>query len=425
MVSMIGEVIRKARFTQGLSLGLLSQQAGVHKSTLSRWESGKSVPYTEELERVFTILDIEEKTRKACWSALGVPRAERHLKSASHDPLQDMAITGGELMRALRLRSQLSQEEAARLIGVTQGTFSQWEHNDAWPTPEKLSRLCEVLGATPGEMEALRERQWRGYSELPRDKEAMDAYMYQLDKQDTVLEKGLIYLALAGRYWQLFREHQISEVDAVDIWGHYADHLCRAGMVEAGIRVARATYDAIAQTKGTLSIGQVHAFGVVVDGGLRGIQAVPRKMELRRPLESRIPQSLRSYWLDNVAMDAWHLYDNTLFSAAYEASAEEAGTSAGAAMRRQRYARMLCIRGRYTDALHQLQKNASAGADSRVSVVSERLLISCWALLATGDRIGARRELDASWELLNQHPHFYDRDQRLGLARVLTTKLAA
>ena len=59
------------------------------------------------------------------------------------------------LLRAMRLRSQRSQSEIARHLGVTGSAVSQWERGYAWPSTENLHQMCFFLGADPEEMMAI------------------------------------------------------------------------------------------------------------------------------------------------------------------------------------------------------------------------------------------------------------------------------
>lgn len=55
--------------------------------------------------------------------------------------------TLGYLLREHRLKLDLTQEDVASQVGVTQGQVSQWEHNKRKPDYEELKKLSEVLDA--------------------------------------------------------------------------------------------------------------------------------------------------------------------------------------------------------------------------------------------------------------------------------------
>ncbi len=67
--------------------------------------------------------------------------------------------TIGEHLRRCRLKRGLSQNDAARLLGVTSWTVSNWEKGRATPLIESLPRLSGFLGYDPfPELTSLPER---------------------------------------------------------------------------------------------------------------------------------------------------------------------------------------------------------------------------------------------------------------------------
>lgn len=47
-------------------------------------------------------------------------------------------------LRALRVNAELTQEDAAKAIGVTKRTLQCWEANVTYPNYAKLAKICEV-----------------------------------------------------------------------------------------------------------------------------------------------------------------------------------------------------------------------------------------------------------------------------------------
>lgn len=64
----------------------------------------------------------------------------------------------GDLLRALRLRSQLTQQQAAAMLGIHKSAVARWESGNRSPTEEQLQRLCAALRALPEEQQALETR---------------------------------------------------------------------------------------------------------------------------------------------------------------------------------------------------------------------------------------------------------------------------
>ena len=52
------------------------------------------------------------------------------------------------MIRELREKSNLSQKIVADMLGITQGTVSQWESGITKPTTDKLPQLAKIFGCT-------------------------------------------------------------------------------------------------------------------------------------------------------------------------------------------------------------------------------------------------------------------------------------
>ena len=63
-------------------------------------------------------------------------------------------IGGGNIngFEYCRRRAGLTQVDAAVAIGVTQGTISQWENGQTYPTGERVRLVAEVYGSTIDEL---------------------------------------------------------------------------------------------------------------------------------------------------------------------------------------------------------------------------------------------------------------------------------
>jgi transcriptional regulator with XRE-family HTH domain len=213
----IGQQLQQWRLRRGLSLGALSLRCGIHKSTLSRWERGIQLPSTRELDDTLKALEISAQERAVCWQLLDAPRAMLYRRLGSPEESQ---VSGGELLRILRLRAGMTQGDAARKAGVTRELLSRWERGGGWPDGQKLHALCFALGATVEETLHLTTRAWQAQEPLPNDKEGLDSLLQSLQQGDST-ERDLSYLALASRYDVLYRTGKLSESEATAIWGHY------------------------------------------------------------------------------------------------------------------------------------------------------------------------------------------------------------
>ena len=51
-------------------------------------------------------------------------------------------------LRAERARARLSQQQAARLVGCSQGALQKWESGECVPATDSMFALAQVYGVT-------------------------------------------------------------------------------------------------------------------------------------------------------------------------------------------------------------------------------------------------------------------------------------
>jgi transcriptional regulator with XRE-family HTH domain len=428
---MIGSTIQKSRLEKGMSLGMLAERAGVNKSTLSRWEAGKNKPSIREINLVFDALDLPEPLRRECLRGVNQPRSTRHLSAITTPATQSemLPVSGGEMLRALRIRVGVTQADAARAVGVTQGLLSRWEHNDCWPEPTNLHVLCHVLRATEGEIRGLTQHAWKNHEELPLDKEELDMRLHRLKDNDQMTQRDLVYLAFAGRYMTLRRQHKISDLEAMEVWGAYAYHLSGLGRAKDARQMAEPIFHAIHRSTSVLTRGQFEGL-FAITSNLNG-EDMPKKQyfptrEIILRFKDRIAPSRRGQWLDGMGMITWHCARTTGLAelsaesdAYYEQAVESETTLTGQWTRRRCFAGLICSVGRYEEALHQLQLAAPLPPSTRIAPQIEYEQTTAWALAGLGDKQAATRHLNKANSMLAAYPDFVEREDRLYLANKL------
>lgn len=417
---MIGAILQKQRTQQGMSLGQLAALAGIHRSTLSRWEAGKTIPLATELELVLEALKLPQALRHQCWQQIDRPRAMRRLIPSASETPPPLPVSGGELLRALRRRSGHTQAQVSAALGITQSRFSQWENNDSWPDEEKLLLLCQYLGATRGEWEGLSAHGWRNHKELPWDKDELDERLYAVNQSDTQTDRDLIYLAFAARYETLRRKNKISALDSMEAWGVYAYHLFALDRQQEAVALATPLYQAVQRSSRTLTRGQLEALMTITDNmGSTDHQAVFRGREILLGFEDRIPVSRRSFWHRALGMIHWHCGRRgnlpELIVASdryYELGIQETLTGLDDRRCRVRYAGILCHQRRFEDALNQLSL-APPTNDPWIHRRIEAEHNWAWALAELGEWHAADQHFTRSCDLLATHPDFLERRERL------------
>lgn len=414
---MLATTLQQARRDRGLSLSALAHRAGIHKSTLSRWEGGKTRPYVHELERVMDVLEVGPEARERWWRMLDAPRAARRsTETAAEAPVA--SVSGGEMLRALRHRAGRTQAETARAVDVAPSLLSQWENNDCWPDPERLDRLCDTLAATAGERRDLAAHAWRHQEPLPRDRDALTALLGRLDFEDTVFDRDLAYLAIAARLDEMRRAGRIGDDDALLVWGFYANHLAWHERVDEAERIAMPVLARLGRASRHLDRGQLQAVDARCAALLRRGQTTAA-METIGAVEDRIAPRDRTWWLDVAAQVAEASGAPERMDRCYAESVRLASDPLDRHLRGQRHARALCRQGRFRDALAQIGDDAPA--DPRVSVATERVLVRAWVLAGLGEREEALPLVARAASVLARHP-FPD---QVRLCAALERRLAA
>lgn len=381
---MISSVLRQARLRNELSLGALADRSGITKATLSRWEAGKSRPNAPELVRVLEILGIPDEERRRCVQQLGSRQAERFLSETSPETTP-LPITGGELLRALRLRAGRTQAEAAQAVGVTQALLSRWEHNDCWPDNARLHSLCHVLAATSYEVQDLTTRAWQGHTELPRDKDALDQALIQLEQQPHHAPKDLQYLALASRYHDLYKANQISEDESLTIRGHFGNYLAWHSRLEEGLQVTLPLFNRFKKRSTPLRTHEMMALSGLTDS-VGFLLSQKHALEILLGFEGRIRKAHLTMWYDELSQkagndDQWDRACFYLERAIACATNDESEWYA-----RLQYAERLCRYGRPRDAMAQVELCNPVSTKRRLSIHKD--LVRGVAI----EQLGARSE---------------------------------
>ena len=148
------EQMAALRRGRGLSLRGLARSAGVSHDALGAWERGARLPRLPELEATLTALGVPPAERGRLIALVPAPRARRHVEAAAEEVTGPLP-GGGGLLRAMRGRRGLTQVDAARSAGISQGRLARWERSEEWPAPERLHRLCFALWAHPEETAVL------------------------------------------------------------------------------------------------------------------------------------------------------------------------------------------------------------------------------------------------------------------------------
>jgi transcriptional regulator with XRE-family HTH domain len=158
MSQQFGQLLQEWRRQRGFSISALAAQAGVAKGTVSGWELGQHQPRLVELDRILSVLQRPPTDRHTILALIDAPRARQALSSLapSIGGLETEAhLAPGHLLQALRQRRGLRLEDVARGLGASASAISRWERSVRIPSPDRLQRLLDLLGASSEERRAL------------------------------------------------------------------------------------------------------------------------------------------------------------------------------------------------------------------------------------------------------------------------------
>lgn len=221
---MIHTFLRDLRQRRRLTLGRLSLLSGVHKATLSRWESGAFLPRIPELKRVLTALDATDDERAACLRLLDVPRA---IHAEEDEPAGRLRISLGDMLFGLRQRVHRTQQEVARAAGISRSLYAQWENDAGRPSDAQLHRIGFALGATAEEIVGISQVI---FSERPivKSREELIAACTESmpwDHPFTGETHALYLLALLGSVARLVRDGAAGPADLALVLVQFGSHI--------------------------------------------------------------------------------------------------------------------------------------------------------------------------------------------------------
>ena len=234
-------LLRQKRIASGYNLSAAAAKAGVSRRSLTRWETGVARPRLDELLRVLAALNVSAQERQFLLNKLGTPAAIKVLHEKDGDVLPFPLPHQGDLLRALRLRLGLRQDDVATRLGVSQATLARWESGRVWPTEPMLHQLCFLLQAQEEEFLAL----CRGASSLaerrdvPVELETLELRLNAIEKKlHEPSDYGLgdlLYLSLEAQILPQFERNSQTRYLLVKTLLSHAKYLSeRCQPIEAG-----------------------------------------------------------------------------------------------------------------------------------------------------------------------------------------------
>jgi transcriptional regulator with XRE-family HTH domain len=210
-----GLYLQQIRKSRKAGIAPTARVAGLHRSTLHRWEKGESLPCLSELEAVLTALEATSQQKRQALALMDAPRAQAQVRQRINRIAEHLDIEtlphGGDLLRAMRIRRGWTLEDAASRISVSARTLRRWEQGSIWPPLPQLHTLCFVFKAEEEEMIALTCGHLRfTHSREPADRlltpEALEHRLWAIDayrEHGTYKLLELELLSLKRQAWRL------------------------------------------------------------------------------------------------------------------------------------------------------------------------------------------------------------------------------
>ena len=160
MDTQFAQNLRALRQNKRLTVSELARRSGLARRTLTYWEAGTSLPCTPELKAVLNALQATPEETATLIPLLHTPRGMRLAQEQQIAPFEEgFAGTGiGDLLRAMRMRHSMTQEQLAARLQINRQFVLRWESSQTHISSESLERLCDLLAAAPEERQALREQ---------------------------------------------------------------------------------------------------------------------------------------------------------------------------------------------------------------------------------------------------------------------------
>ena len=149
--------LRALRQKSGLNLSEVARRSGVSRRALTNWEAGAAQPRLPELHAALNALAATPEEAASLLDLLDSPRGLRLAEEKRTLALPEgFAGAGvGDLLRAMRMRRYLTQDQMAAQLRIHRQSVLRWEAGQTRISSENLERVCVLLGAAPEERQAL------------------------------------------------------------------------------------------------------------------------------------------------------------------------------------------------------------------------------------------------------------------------------
>lgn len=124
----LGENIRKARGNK--SQKEVAKRLSISANTLSAYEKDRALPSLEVFKNLCELLDLSADVLLC-------------IEDTSNNPENKGRMLGNTFVN-VRDKLEMNQEQIARLVGVSTGTWSKYESGNRTPPLKRLQKICKL-----------------------------------------------------------------------------------------------------------------------------------------------------------------------------------------------------------------------------------------------------------------------------------------
>lgn len=122
---------------------------GIPQHTLARWLDGISKSISDEnYEKLFPLIKPYFKGDRLPWELEANRSNQQDLRES-----KKMKQKIGNVLKFMRAKLSITQMEVAKAIGVSQGTYAQWENGDYLPKFPQLMKLASFFQCKPHDID--------------------------------------------------------------------------------------------------------------------------------------------------------------------------------------------------------------------------------------------------------------------------------
>lgn len=135
----IGENMKKQRLALGMTLEEVAEKIGVTRQTMSRYETGVIKNYSPE-----TISEIAEALQTTGSYLLGYDETETpiNIETEAEKEVNKMKY---ERIRELRTAINLTREQMAEILGISESALGNYERGDRQPDAELVVKIAQFF----------------------------------------------------------------------------------------------------------------------------------------------------------------------------------------------------------------------------------------------------------------------------------------